>query len=547
MDVATIANFLLFLGAFGGSLVLGADEAPPTDTPDPDSLYNSADYARTDRLGDEDDTVTADSDNLAWFMDGGDDDLTASSGSDYADLGTGDDSADMGAGNDIVEAADGNDSVSGGNGNDLSLGGLGDDWLDGGLDADSLAGEAGNDHLIGGSGSDVLSGGDGNDLISGFSSLGGATASMISSDGADQLFGGAGDDQLLLGRGDSATGGAGADIFTMDARWADGTAGFVITDYSPEDQLVLHYAPQTDPDSSDLVTPDIEVQLSADGQSSLVVMDGTVIATVAGVTDLTVDDITLLADTETDTGYQPEDYDTTLPATEGADDATGTEGEDYGRMGAGDDSVDAGDGADSMLGEDGNDQLDAGAGNDTVAAGEDDDAVDGGSGNDMMLGEHGADTISGGDGADRVWGGGGDDVLSGFDTDGAGGAAGGTAGVTDGTDSLSGGDGDDLLILGKGDLGIGGDGADTFWLDASANPDASAITTVQDYDDTTDTIELHYTPEFDADGVEVPPVITILRGPSDAYGVITFNGEPLAHVTGAADLTLAQLVLVRAA
>ena len=46
-------------------------------------------------------------------------------------------------------------------------------------------------------------------------------------------------------------------------------------------------------------------------------------------------------------------------------------------------------------------------------------------------------------------------------------------------------------------------------------------------------------------GVEVPPVITVLRGPSDAYAVITFNGEPIAHVTGAADLVLADLVLVR--
>ena len=95
-------------------------------------------------------------------------------------------------------------------------------------------------------------------------------------------------------------------------------------------------------------------------------------------------------------------------------------------------------------------------------------------------------------------------------------------------------------------MGVGGDGADTFWLDASANLDASAIATVQDYDEATDRIELHYTPVFDGNGVEVAPTITILRGPSDAYGVITFNGDPLAHIIGAADLTLAQVVLVRA-
>ena len=475
-------------------------------------------------------------------MEGGDDDLTGSSGSDYADLGSGADRAAMGAGNDIVEAQDGNDSVLGGNGNDLALGGLGDDWLDGGLDNDSLAGEDGDDWLMGGSGSDILSGGAGDDVISGFSSLGGATASMTASDGADQLFGGAGDDRFILGRGDSATGGAGADTFEMDARWGDGTAGFVITDYSDADQLVLHYAAETDPDSSEPVIPEIEVRLSADGQSSLVVMDGTVIATVAGVTDLTAADITLRADTETDTGYRPEDYDSTLPGTDAAEDATGTDGDDYGRMGAGDDSVSAGDGADSLLGEGGNDEIDAGAGNDTVSGGDGTDAVEGGAGNDMVMGDGGADSLTGGDGADRLWGGAGDDVISGGTATGAG----GTATTVDGADSLSGGDGDDVLILGKGDMGVGGDGADTFWLDASANLDASAIATVQDYDEATDRIELHYTPVFDGNGVEVAPTITILRGPSDAYGVITFNGDPLAHIIGAADLTLAQVVLVRA-
>lgn len=541
MDVATIANFLLFFGAFGASLALDGNGDSSADTTNEDSLYDSTHYSRTDHLGDDDDRVTADADNLAWFMGGGDDGLIGSSGQDYADLGQGNDHAAMGAGNDIVEAQDGNDTVLGENGNDLALGGAGDDWLDGGLQNDSLAGDEGDDWLIGGSGTDILAGGAGNDVISGFASLGGATGSMTAADGADQLFGGTGDDRLILGRGDSATGGTGADRFEMDARWHDGTSAFLITDYQKsQDTLVLHYAPETDPNTSATLTPEIVVRLSSDGQSSLVSMNGTVIAIVEGVTNLTADDITLLADSETDTTYQPEDFTHTIPGTDGADDSTGTSGADYGRMGDGNDSVDAGDGADSLLGEGGDDVLDGQAGNDTIAGADGADDLAGGAGNDMILGERGDDTVTGGDGADQLWGGAGNDILSGHSLAGAG----GTATATDGVDSLSGGDGNDTLILGKGDLGIGGSGADTFWLDASANADTMPVMTLRDYDKVADRIELHYTPIYDTTGAEIPPTITILRGPADAFGVITFNGEPLAHVIGAADLTTAQVVLV---
>lgn len=541
MDVATIANFLLFLGAFGASLAMDDSSDSSGGSTEEDSLYDSGAYSRTDRLGDEDDEITADADNLAWFTGGGDDDLTGSSGADYADLGAGNDAASMGAGNDIVEAQDGDDTVLGGNGNDLALGGLGDDLMDGGLDDDSLAGEEGDDSLIGGSGSDILSGGAGNDVISGFSSLAGATASMTAADGADQLFGGLGDDHLILGRGDVATGGAGADRFEMDGRWADGTGTFTIADYqSGQDSLVFHYAPASDPDSSALLPPEVEVRLSADGLSSLVVIDGSVVAVVEGVTDLQASDITLQADTETDTAYRPEDYDTALPGTDGDDSATGSDGDDYGRMGDGDDSISAGDGDDSLLGEGGNDSLAADAGNDTVSAGDGDDSADGGAGNDMLIGEAGDDSLTGGEGTDRLWGGAGNDVISGGDAD----DAGGSDTAIDGADSLSGGDGDDTLWMGRGDFAVGGDGADTFALWASANAEAPAIATIQDYDEITDRLELHYTPVMDANGAEVPPTITILRGPSDAYAVITFNGDPIAHVTGAADLVLADLVLV---
>lgn len=543
MDVATLANFLLFLGAFAVSYSAD-DDGSAAAQDDPNPLYDRADYARTDRLGDEDDAVTADADNLAWFMEGGNDRLTGSSGNDYANLGSGDDAADMGAGNDIVEAGVGNDTVSAGNGNDLALGDEGDDNIFGDLGNDSLGGDDGNDTLAGGSGADILAGGLGNDVISGFSMLGGATASMTGSDGADQLFGGTGDDQLILGRGDSATGGTGADRFQMDTRWRAGTGSFVISDYAAgEDSLVLHYAQTLDPDTSLPVTPTVTVQASADGLSSLILVNGTVVATVAGVADLDAADIELLADTETDTGYRPEDFDSTLPGTGDDDTATGTSGDDYGRFGDGADSAHGGDGNDVLLGETGADTLAGEAGNDSLSGGEGHDALAGGAGNDLVIGDLGDDVISGDDGTDRLFGGGGDDTLSSGSTD----SAGGTANTIDGADSLSGGDGDDLLILGKGDLGVGGSGADTFWLDAASNLEATAFATIQDYVHTTDSLEVHYQPVFDAGGLEVPPTVSVIMGPSDAYAVIMFNGAPLVHVTGATTLTLADLTLVRAA
>lgn len=118
--------------------------------------------------------------------------------------------------------------------------------------------------------------------------------------------------------------------------------------------------------------------------------------------------------------------------------------------------------------------------------------------------------------------------------------------MIDGADSLSGGDGDDLLLLGRGDLGLGGTGADIFWLDAATNAGAAAVATLHGYDADTDRIEIHYDRIYDQDMIEIAPTVAVLMGPKSAYAVITFNGEPLAHVTGATGLTAADLALVAA-
>lgn len=488
MDIATLLNFLMFAGIFGATFAPASDSSDSA-APADDSLYDAASYARTDRFGDEDDAVTADTDNLAWFTAGGDDTLTGSSANDYADLGAGDDEADLGAGNDIVEAGAGHDGVLAGNGNDLVLAGAGNDNLFGDLGDDSLAGDDGDDTLEGGSGADILAGGLGNDVISGFSSLGGANAGMSSGDGTDQLFGGSGDDRLILGRGDSVTGGSGDDVFEMDLRWQDGAGGFVIADYaSGQDSLVLSYAQTLDPETSLPIVPTLTVEATADGLSSQILVDGRVVAIVEGVPDLLASDIELVPDADVDAGYIADDFDSTLPGSEGADVLTGAAGAD------------------------------------------------------LLSGGMGDDLTTGGEGADRLFGGAGDDTVS----SGLLGAAGGSATAIDGVDSLWGGDGDDMLIFGRGDLAIGGAGADTFWLDATANSEVSAFATIDDYVRETDTIEIHYEPTFDEDGVEVAPVISVLLGPNEAFAVIVFNGEPLAHVTGATTLMVKDLTLVRA-
>lgn len=564
MDTTLIVNFLLFLGAFGASFASQSDDSTDdsgTPLDDPDALYQRADYSgvRSGTAGDDD--ATADQDNLAWFMEAGDDTVTGSSSRDYASLGTGDDAASMGAGNDIVEAGAGNDLIAGGNGNDIELGEAGNDSLSGDLGEDSLSGGTGNDQLLGGSGADILAGGDGDDTISGFNANAGATAQMTGSDGGDELFGGTGNDTLLLGRGDAATGGTGDDTFQLDGRWRDGTGVFTIHDYSgADDQIVLMYAPSIDPHTSLPIVPQITVETSADGASALIKMNGTLIAQVEGGAGLKASDIGLQADTTTDTSYQANAYASEVHGTTGADTYTGTTdptawiteagadrvtgsmAADYARLGDGDDVADMGAGADSVRGDAGNDDLGGDAGNDTLHGGDGNDTVDGGADTDIVVGGLGNDLMTGGAGADQVFGGGGDDTVSGYTATG-----GGEDSLTaiDGADSLYGGEGSDRMIIGRGDFAAGGLGNDTFHLDARWD-EASAIATINDYLPGADRIELEYTPTYGAGGAEIPPVVTVIMGPNNAYAVITLNSNPVAHVTGATGLTLADVTLVRA-
>ncbi|AXI47454.1 hypothetical protein C1J03_16435 [Sulfitobacter sp. SK012] len=98
---------------------------------------------------------------------------------------------------------------------------------------DTIIGATGADTLIGGEDSDVITGGDGDDALFG----GFQRETRVDDLDADTIDGGLGDDALFLGNGDTATGGAGADVFAA-IQGADGNV--IITDFDEaEDALAI--------------------------------------------------------------------------------------------------------------------------------------------------------------------------------------------------------------------------------------------------------------------------------------------------------------------
>jgi Ca2+-binding RTX toxin-like protein len=478
MELAVIANFLLFLSSFAVKF----SELTSPQPADEDPLYAEADYAGVQNGTSGDDVVTANKDNSAFFLGDGNDKLTASAGKDYANLGNGNDQADMGAGNDIVLGGAGNDRIYGETGDDLLYGDAGNDSLSGGLGSDSLAGGDGADSMWGGTGEDTLLGGAGDDTLSGFDQVKAGANAMMAGDGVDYLGGGEGNDTLLMGRGDIAVGGAGNDVFNMDIRWSDGTAQFVVDDFKRgQDQLELTYTPMYDPVTGVEMETKLTVGLAAGGESSLIFLNGTAIATVNGVKDLALTDIKLVPGVIQDSSYDPSNYAAQNIGTSGNDTATATGstgyfgqagndkftgsnladyadmglGNDTAAMGAGNDSVWGGEGADSLGGGDGNDTLRGGNGADNLQGDAGDDQVFGAAGTDNMAGGVGNDSLDGGSDNDTLFGNDGQDTLLGsFGNDSIDGGI--------GADSLDGGTGNDNLDGGAdNDELTGGFGSDT--------------------------------------------------------------------------------------
>lgn len=157
-----------------------------------------------------------------------------------------------------------------------------------------LAGGSGNDTLESDDGSAELRGDAGNDILSG------NIKSELFQDGStdrinhhldfssDSLFGGSGDDELFLGRRDEATGGTGADHFTIFDNYDDGDAA-VIRDFDPSEDRLVIYSGETEgypTDGSTSLRDRISV-LEQDGTT--IVMNGNdVLARLEGVTKVSI-------------------------------------------------------------------------------------------------------------------------------------------------------------------------------------------------------------------------------------------------------------------
>ena len=263
--------------------------APTLDEDASPDVTSSFATAETVQGGDGADTLDGRDDTLSRTYQGGagDDVILAAKLTDVADGGEGDDTIRPAAGDDLSYGGAGNDVVTDGFGRDIHFGGEGDDSLSGGANGDFLQGGAGADSLIGGGGSDYLAGGSDNDLIDGRASQGDAPKD----DGLDSLFGGTGDDQLFLDNGDQATGGDGADRFTIDEA-AAGDGVVTITDFTAgEDDIAIEYtgAQGVEEPTVTLSPLDAGVQIALGDQP---------IATLAGVEEIDPAAVTLVDKSE---------------------------------------------------------------------------------------------------------------------------------------------------------------------------------------------------------------------------------------------------------
>lgn len=187
---------------------------------------------------------------------------------------------------DLLEGEDGDDNLDAGAGNDTLVGGAGDDTLFGGGGDDLLRGGSGNDTLIDGEGDDTLAGGEGDDTIIGTA----INEAGLEQEGRDHLYGEGGDDSIHVGAKDFVTGGTGADTFTVAAGIGIGEQAEIV-DFEPsEDKLVLLWD-----DSLDAAPPELTLGAIEDAADmAQVLLDGVVVAHVAGAQDLRVEDIELV-------------------------------------------------------------------------------------------------------------------------------------------------------------------------------------------------------------------------------------------------------------
>ncbi len=279
---------------------------------------------------------------------------------------------------DVIEGNGGPDTIDAGLGDDSVLGGEDDDVIDGGAGDDTLLGNEGNDDLDGGDGDDTLLGGEEADTLAG-------------GEGDDLLEGEDGDDDIAVGGADTAEGGLGDDVFTVDP--TDTTPDVDVTIDGGSDGTTGDPAGPENGDEGDILdlsdqTEDLVVTFEPeDGEAGTV--DG---LDDDGTPDITFEEIEqVVTGSGDDEVTGPEMAGPCIVSTGDGDDTVTGSGEDDTIDGGGDDDLlDGGDGDDDIMGGDGNDTLDGGEGDDTLDGGAMDDDITVGTG-DTALGGAGDD------------------------------------------------------------------------------------------------------------------------------------------------------------
>jgi len=490
---------ILFAGAlaafYGLYEVLDESNNPPEDEPVEPAVDDGAPTIEDLVLGDLTRLEGDDEDNV----------LTGTSDAERIEGGAGDDTITGEGGADQILAGDGNDTVTG---SGQIFGEAGDDTLTATEGGSSLVGGAGDDTLTG-EGDSALFGGEGNDVL------------IAAADGA--LSGGAGDD-LFVAQSDEDDAGV---LVVRDFNLTTDRLAFDVAD--GERATSISSAPLEGEEPGLTVTVTFEQQ---DGSGT----PRTEIVQLNGVTSDAVLE-----------GLQARDASGALSNLEQTNILNGTADADTLAGTDGNDTISAGDGNDEVSGGLGNNQVFLGAGDDTYTGGGNTDQVQGGNGNDTIT-----DVLptSSEAGAVRFDGGSGDDILTAVRADatlvgGFGddtltlGNEGGTAVGGDGADTMVGGDGADTFVLDEADTVTGGAGADTFELTADDVDTDTLVTTITDYQAGTDAISI-VTPDA-ADVVTVETIAGTEGAPDDAQ--ILVNGDPVARVTGAGGLTLADITV----
>lgn len=151
---------------------------------------------------------------------------------------------------------------------DAQTGGPGADTISGNTYNNLIFGDEGDDHLTGGAGNDTIHGGAGNDIL-------------IGGDGADQLDGGDGDDTIHAGAGDTITGGAGADLVSINALTGNDEDPALVTDFDPaQDAIEILFDPAETPN------PVITVIDFADGTGADIMLNDELVLKAVGAQGL---------------------------------------------------------------------------------------------------------------------------------------------------------------------------------------------------------------------------------------------------------------------